>query len=46
MKSGSLGRPPKPAVAAASSSVSGKTFYWRGFVSDMGLRQPTRCPQG
>ena len=36
MKSGSLGRPPKPAVAAASSSVSGKTFYWRGFVSDRG----------
>ena len=36
MKSGSLGRPPKPAVAAASSSVSGKTFYWRGFMSDRG----------
>ncbi len=36
MKSGTLGRPPKPAVAAASSSVSGKTFYWRGFVSDRG----------
>ncbi len=36
MKSGTLGRPPKTAVAAASSSVSGKTFYWRGFVSDRG----------
>jgi hypothetical protein len=36
MKSGSLGRPPKIAVAAASSSVTGKTFYWRGFVSDRG----------
>jgi hypothetical protein len=23
-------------VAAASSSVTGKTFYWRGFVSDRG----------
>jgi hypothetical protein len=32
MKSGTLGRPPKTAVAAASSSVTGKTFYWRGFV--------------
>jgi hypothetical protein len=36
MESGTLGRPPKPAVAAASSTVSGKTFYWRGFVSDRG----------
>ena len=36
MKSGSIGRPPKTAVAAASSSVTGKTFYWRGFVSDRG----------
>jgi hypothetical protein len=36
LKSGSIGRPPKPAVAAASSSVSGKTYYWRGFVSDRG----------
>ncbi len=36
MKSGTLGRPPKTAMAAASSSVTGKTFYWRGFVSDRG----------
>ncbi len=36
MKSGTLGRPPKTAVSAASSSVTGKTFYWRGFVSDRG----------
>jgi hypothetical protein len=36
MKSGTLGRPWKPAVAAASSNVTGKTFYWRGFVSDRG----------
>jgi hypothetical protein len=36
MKSGTLGRPPKPAVAAASSTVTGKTYYWRGFVSDRG----------
>jgi hypothetical protein len=33
MKSGTLGRPPKPAVAAASSTVTGKTYYWRGFLS-------------
>jgi hypothetical protein len=37
MKSSMLGRMPKPAVAGASSTVSGKTYYWRGFVSDRGF---------
>ncbi len=36
MRAGTVGKPPNNAVAAASSSVSGKRFYWRGFISDRG----------
>ena len=36
MRAGTVGKPPNNAVAAASSSVSGKRYYWRGFTSDRG----------
>jgi hypothetical protein len=43
MKAGTVGKPPKIAEAAACSSVSGRTYYWRGFTSDRGSL--TRPPQ-
>jgi len=46
MKAGTLGRPPKSAVAAASSSVTGKSYYWRGFVSDRGSVSRPAAPRG
>ncbi len=36
LRSGSLGCPPKSAVAAALPLVSGKKYFWRGFSSDRG----------
>jgi hypothetical protein len=36
MRNGSLGKPPIIAEAAASSVLSGRRFYWRGFESDRG----------
>jgi hypothetical protein len=44
LREGKLGKPPKPAEAAASSLISGRTYYWRGFTSDKGStsRPPTR----
>ncbi len=36
MRNGSLGKPPLIAEAAASSVLSGRRFYWRGFESDRG----------
>jgi hypothetical protein len=36
MGNGSLGKPPLIAEAAASSVLSGRRFYWRGFESDRG----------
>jgi hypothetical protein len=36
LKDGSIGKPPKPAEAAACSLISGRKFYWRGFESDRG----------
>ncbi len=36
LRNGSLGCPPKSAVAAALPLVSGKKFFWRGFTSDRG----------
>jgi hypothetical protein len=36
LREGKLGKPPKPAEAAASSLISGRNFYWRGFTSDRG----------
>jgi hypothetical protein len=36
LRNGTLGGPPKSAVAAALPSVSGKKFFWRGFSSDRG----------
>jgi hypothetical protein len=36
LREGKLGKPPKPAEAAASSIISGRSFYWRGFTSDRG----------
>jgi hypothetical protein len=44
LREGKLGKPPKPAEAAASSLISGRTYYWRGFTSDRGStsRPPTR----
>jgi hypothetical protein len=46
MKAGTIGRPPKPAVAAASSSVSGKSYYCRGFMSDRGSVSPPAAVEG
>jgi hypothetical protein len=49
LREGKLGKPPKPAEAAASSIVSGRSFYWRGFTSDRGStsRPPARgCNRG
>jgi hypothetical protein len=31
---GTVDKPPKTAEAAASVSVTGKKYFWRGFVSD------------
>jgi hypothetical protein len=36
MRNGSLGKPPLIAEAAASSVLSGRRLYWRGFESDRG----------
>jgi hypothetical protein len=36
MRNGSVGKPPLIAEAAASSVLSGRKFYWRGFESDRG----------
>jgi hypothetical protein len=36
LKDGSIGKPPKPAEAAACSLISGQKYYWRGFESDRG----------
>jgi hypothetical protein len=36
MRNGSLGKPPEIAKAAASSVLSGRRYYWRGFESDRG----------
>jgi hypothetical protein len=36
LRNGTLGGPPKSAVAAALPFVSGKKFFWRGFSSDRG----------
>jgi hypothetical protein len=36
MRNGSIGKPPLIAEAAASSVISGRRFYWRGFESDRG----------
>jgi hypothetical protein len=36
LKDGSIGKPPKPAEAAACSLISGRKYYWRGFESDRG----------
>ncbi len=36
MRNGSVGKPPLIAEAAASSVLSGRKFYWRGFESDHG----------
>ena len=36
MRNGSLGKPPISAEAAASSVLSGRRYYWRGFESDRG----------
>jgi hypothetical protein len=36
MRAGTVGKPPINAEAAASSPVSGKRYYWRGFTSDRG----------
>jgi hypothetical protein len=36
LQDGTVGKPPKPAEAAASVSVPGRKFYWRGFNSDRG----------
>jgi hypothetical protein len=34
LREGSIGKPPKPAGAAASSLISGRKYYWRVFTSD------------
>jgi hypothetical protein len=36
LQDGTVGKPPKTAEAAASVSVPGRRFYWRGFNSDRG----------
>jgi hypothetical protein len=36
LQEGTVGKPPVPAEAAASISVTGRRFYWRGFSSDRG----------
>jgi len=36
LQDGTVGKPPKSAEAAASVSVPGRRFYWRGFNSDRG----------
>jgi hypothetical protein len=36
LKDGSIGKPPKPAEAAACSLISGRKYFWRGFESDRG----------
>jgi hypothetical protein len=36
LRNGSLGCPPKSAMAVALPFVSGKKFFWRGFSSDQG----------
>jgi hypothetical protein len=36
LQEGTVGKPPKPAEAAASISVTGRRFFWRGFSSDRG----------
>jgi hypothetical protein len=49
LQEGKLGKPPKPAEAAASSIISGQSYYWRGFTSDRGStsRPPARgCNRG
>jgi hypothetical protein len=48
MKAGTVGKPPKIAEAAACSSVSGRTYYWRGFTSDRGslTRPPPASGRG
>jgi hypothetical protein len=34
LQDGTVGKPPKPAEVAASVSVTGRRFFWRGFSSD------------
>ncbi len=46
LRDGSLGKPPKNAEAAASSLLSGQSFYWRGFVSDRGSATRPRAGRG
>ena len=47
LREGSLGKPPKSAEAAASSLISGRSFYWRGFASDRGsTSRPSRGRSG
>jgi hypothetical protein len=36
LQEGTAGKQPKPAEAAASISVTGRRFFWRGFSSDRG----------
>jgi hypothetical protein len=36
LQDNTVGKPPKPAETAASVSVPGRKFYWRGFNSDRG----------
>jgi hypothetical protein len=36
LKDASIGKPPKPAEAAACSLISGRKYNWRGFESDRG----------
>ncbi len=46
LRDGSLGKPPNIAEAAASSLLSGQSFYWRGFVSDRGSATRPRAGRG
>ncbi len=46
LRNGSLGCPPKSAVAAALPLVSGKKYFWRGFTSDRGSSVRPACRGG
>ncbi len=46
MRNGSLGKPPIIAEAAASSVLSGRRYYWRGFESDRGSTIRTASGRG
>jgi hypothetical protein len=46
LRDGSLGKPSNIAEAAASSLLSGQSFYWRGFVSDRGSATRPRAGRG